>query len=88
MSAGAALALRDIQDAVRGYLRSHPHAADTPLGIRQWWLPDPLRSTPIELIRLALAKMEASGELRCEALSDGSRLYALARSPSGTESPP
>lgn len=88
MSAGAAHALRDIQDAVRVYLRSHPHAADTPVGIRQWWLPESMRSMPIELLRLALARMAASGELRCQALSDGTRLYALARSESGAERPP
>lgn len=85
MSAGAAHAVRDLQDAVREYLRLHPRAADTPVGIRQWWLPESLRGTSIELIRLALADMVASGELRCDVLSDGSRLYALARSPAGRE---
>lgn len=81
MPAGAAHAMRKLQDAVRGYLLLHPQAADTVVGIRQWWLPDSLRSTSIELIRLALAEMVANGELRCDVLPDGSRLYALARSP-------
>ena len=61
-------------------------AADTLVGIRQWWLPESLRSTSIEMIRLALAQMVASGELRRETLGDGSHLYALPRA-QGTGTP-
>jgi len=86
MPAGAVHAVRELQEAVRGYLRSHPLAADTLVGIRQWWLPESLRSTSIEMIRLALAQMVASGELRREALGDGSHLYALPRA-QGTGTP-
>lgn len=79
MPAGAVHAMRDVQGAVRSYLLLHPQAADTLVGIHQWWLPDFLRSTSIELIKLALTDMVTRGELRCDVLSDGSHLYALAR---------
>lgn len=79
MPAGALHAMRDVQGAVRSYLLLRPQAADTLVGIHQWWLPDSMRSAPIELIKLALTDMVARGELRCVALSDGSHLYALAR---------
>ena len=86
MAVNAAYAMRDLQSAVRAYLQWYPQAADTLEGIRHWWLPDSMRSTPIELLRLALVEMLEGGELRCEALSDGSRLYALCRSATGSAS--
>lgn len=76
MPAGA---LHAIQGAVRSYLLLRPQAADTLVGIHQWWLPDSMRSTSIELIKLAMTDMVARGELRCVVLPDGSHLYALAR---------
>lgn len=78
MPSGAVPPVRELQQAVRGYLQSYPHAADTLVGIRQWWLPETLRSTSIELIRLALTELIAAGELRCDTLPDGTRLYSLA----------
>ena len=84
MPANATHALHDLQSAVRAYLRRYPQAADTLEGIRHWWLPESMRSTPIEMLRLALAEMLEDGELRCEALSDGSRLYALSRPATGS----
>jgi hypothetical protein len=77
MPAGALQVMRELQDAVRRYLQVHADAADTPTGIRQWWLPDRLRSTSLELVRLALEEMVANGELRYDTLLDSTRLYSL-----------
>jgi len=90
MPPGAVQPVRELREAVRGYLLSYPQAADTLVGIRQWWLPETLRSTSIELIRLALMELIATGELRCDALSDGTCLYSLAermRAPDGDGGP-
>lgn len=78
MPAWAVHPARDLREAVRRYLQEHPDAADTLVGIRQWWLPESLRSTSMELIRLALAELVATGEMRCDALPDGTRLYSRA----------
>ena len=78
MPAWAVHPARDLREAVRRYLQQHPDAADTLVGIRQWWLPESLRSTSMELIRLALAELVATGEMRCDTLPDGTQLYSRA----------
>jgi hypothetical protein len=78
MPAGAA---RDAREAVRRYLRDHPDAADTPVGIRQWWLPEWLRDIPIESLELALEELIAAHEVRSSTLPDGRDLYSRAPPP-------
>ena len=78
MPAGAA---GDAREAVRRYLRDHPDAADTPVGIRQWWLPEWLRDIPIESLELALEELIAAGEVRSSTLPDGRELYSRAPPP-------
>lgn len=78
MPSGAVQAMREVQEAVRRHLLQSPQAADTLVGIRQWWLPEVLQSMSMELIGLALTEMIAAGEVRCDTLPDGTRLYSLA----------
>ena len=75
-----------VREAVRGYLRSFPDAADTIVGIRQWWLPEWLRDLSLEPIELALAELVAANEVRSSTLPDGTRLYS--RAPSVDSSSP
>ncbi len=86
MPPGAAHPVRELREAILRYLQEHPEAADTLVGIHQWWLPESLRSTSIDLIGLALAQMVIIGEIRCDTLSNGTRLYSRAEDepPSGS----
>lgn len=83
MPTGAAHPLGDLCETLRRYLHAHPDAADTLIGIRQWWLPESQRGVSIESIRLALADLIATGEVRCDALPDGTELYSRATPHSG-----
>lgn len=65
-----------LQASIRRYLEKYPDAADGPEGIRQWWLTDELRMTPIEKLDEALMVMVISGEMQLNILPDGTKLYA------------
>ncbi|MGH8051468.1 MAG: hypothetical protein ACREPB_12485 [Arenimonas sp.] len=65
-----------LQASLRRYLEKHPEAADSPEGIRQWWLTEELRMTPIGILRAALKALVASGEMQFSILPDGTELYA------------
>ena len=65
-----------LQASLRRYLEKYPEAADSPEGIRQWWLADELRMTPIEKLRDALMALVALGEMQFSVLPDGTELYA------------
>lgn len=65
-------------EALKRYLARHPDAADSPAGVRQWWLPQELQTIPLELIRQAMQELVASGDMRCSTLPDGTELYAHA----------
>lgn len=82
MSAGATRT-NPLCEALKHYLARHPDAADSPEGIRQWWLPEELRATPLELIRQAMQDLVASGDMRCSTLPDGTELYAHAADSEG-----
>lgn len=78
MSADAPGMSRAVCDALRGYLGRHPDAADSPEGIRRWWLPPTLQSVPLDLLLAALDRLVAGGEMQCTQLPDGTCLYAAA----------
>lgn len=65
-----------LQASLRRYLEKYPEAADSPEGIRQWWLAEELRITPIGILREALKALVASGEMQFSILPDGTELYA------------
>ena len=69
---------RELREALGRYLRERPDAADTLVGIAQWWLPANMRGTSMERLRLALAELIAAREVRCTVLPDGTELYARA----------
>ena len=81
MPTDAAQSARGLRDALSRYLRERPDAADTLVGISQWWLPVAMRGTSLELLRLVVAELVAAHEMRCTVLPDGSELYARAEDP-------
>jgi hypothetical protein len=80
MSTDASQTSLVLQASLRSYLQRFPDAADSAEGIRQWWLREELRTTPIEKLRLALMALVASGEMQFSILPDGTELYSRATS--------
>ena len=78
MATDAAQDSRDLREALSCYLRERPDAADTLVGIAQWWLPPAMRGTSMERLRLVLAELVAAHEVRCTVLPDGTELYSRA----------
>ena len=74
-----------LYEAVRAHLALHPGAADSLVGIRQWWLPEALRATPLEPLREAIESLVAEGEMRRDPLPDGTTLYAGTRDDSKSD---
>ena len=72
---------RELRDALSRYLRERPDAADTLVGIAQWWLPAAMRATSMERLRRVLAELVAAHEVRCTLLPDGTELYSRAVDP-------
>ena len=69
-------------EAIRRYLASHPLAADTPTGIRQWWLGGADEDATDGELEDALDRLVAAREMRLTVLADGLVLYSGA-SPEG-----
>lgn len=76
MPTDAAPDSRDLREALCRYLRERPDAADTLLGIAQWWLPVAMQDIALNRLRQALAELIAAHEVRCTVLPDGTELYA------------
>ena len=66
----------NIEQAIRRYLLTHPHAVDTERGIREWWLRDIRPRSTAGDVQAAIANLVAAGELAERALPDGQRGYA------------
>jgi hypothetical protein len=77
---------REVEDAVLGYLATHPDAADTLEGIVTWWLPRQRFETERVRIERVLDELVAHGKLRCDRLPHGPVLYALPKSARGSRS--
>jgi hypothetical protein len=72
-------AIASIADAICRYFELHPDAADTALGIQQWWLPAPLLEEPLPFIEIALDRLVESGVVRRTEHGDGNVSYSSAR---------
>jgi hypothetical protein len=83
MSTDAEPSDADLRDALRSYLREHPGAADTLVGISQWWLAGPMQGISLERLRCAVTDLIATGEVRRILLPDETELYSR-----GANAPP
>lgn len=75
MPASDAETVRGLIAAIDRYVRMHPLAADSALGIRSWWLSAPMDAERIELVEAALDELVRRGRLTCEAYSSGRVIY-------------
>lgn len=61
--------------SIRRYLATHPGAADSAAGIRQWWLPREQSHVSDAALRAVLDRLVRRGELERRRLPDGEDLY-------------
>jgi hypothetical protein len=73
--------------ALRRHFAAHPAAADTVLGIQQWWLV-PALDVPLPLIELALDRLIHEEVVRRVQLDDGSVVYVSAARSGAADAPP
>ncbi|WP_144109703.1 hypothetical protein [Paraburkholderia sp. BCC1886] len=76
--------LSKLCDAIVGYLKHHPDAADTAHGIGNWWLPEQRCDADARLIGRALDRLVEEGRVTRHALVDGTVLYTREASGSAT----
>lgn len=68
-----------IVEAIENYLSAHPGAADSELGIAEWWLPtEGVDADPLEVVT-ALAWLEAQRRVERHSLPDGRVIFRAAR---------
>ena len=66
----------DLMRAILDHLVSHPHAADSALGVARWWLGAHGVALALPDVELALKQLVDSHDLRQESLADGTTLYS------------
>jgi Fe2+ or Zn2+ uptake regulation protein len=64
-----------IADAIERYLQRHPAAADSEVGIAEWWLLEAGIRASVDDVRRALKLLEERGVMENVTLQDGRRLW-------------
>jgi hypothetical protein len=64
-----------IADAIERYLHRHPAAADSEVGIAEWWLLEQGVQASLDDVREALELLESRGVMEHVILHDGRRLW-------------
>lgn len=70
-----------IADALRRYGQRRPRAADSPRGIREWWLADFEPPPTAEQVAAALELLAQEGGFVRQLLADGSELWRPSAGP-------
>jgi len=65
-----------VANQIEGYLKSHPHAADTLEGITQWWLPGQGIEVSSLIVQQALNYLSLKAVVKCNANLNGNRIYS------------
>lgn len=74
---------QSIADAIERYLQRHPAAADSEVGIAEWWLGEQGMRASVDDVREALKLLESRGVIENVLLHDGRRLWRPTRRPPG-----
>jgi hypothetical protein len=64
-----------IAASIESYVKEHARAADTPEGIRGWWVADECHAYSLEDVEMALEYLVGSGRLARVTLADGTVIY-------------
>jgi sugar/nucleoside kinase (ribokinase family) len=71
-------AVGQIANALRRYVQGKPRAADSPRGIREWWLANLEPAPTPEQVEAALRILQDEGTFIVVMLDDGSELWRSA----------
>jgi hypothetical protein len=71
----------DIEELLRRYLQTHPHANDSERGIYEWWLRDAGGGYSMTDVRTAIEHLVAAGDLTKRRLPDGECTYSSPTAP-------
>jgi hypothetical protein len=72
-----------IAEAIDRYVEEHPNAADTPEGVRSWWIARHSPGASLEDVQKALDYLVARSRLARFTLADGTAVYGRRRSRAG-----
>jgi hypothetical protein len=72
-----------IADIIEQYVIEHPHAADTPEGIRAWWVGRAGSGDSLDDVQAALDHLLERGRVSRTLLPDGTTIYGAA-TPNGS----
>ena len=79
---GRAAQISAVMLAIEQYLEAHPHASDSPTGVRQWWLSGVGEPVTEEVVQRALEQLERSGKIERRQPAHGVAVYGLIRNTS------
>ncbi|GAA5176615.1 hypothetical protein GCM10025771_11760 [Niveibacterium umoris] len=68
-----------IVEAIESYLSAHPGAADSELGIAEWWLPTEGVDGDPALVAAALQWLTTHGRVEHHTLPDGRQIFRATR---------
>lgn len=75
-----------IEDLIASYIATHPQAADTVDGVRDWWVALDLPGATRDEVQAAIDQLVARGTLAKSALPEGTLFYAAVTSKNGHSS--
>jgi hypothetical protein len=64
-----------IMEAIEGYLRDRPEAADSVEGVAHWWLRESGLHASLDEVREALDALERKGAVKSQVMLDGRLIY-------------
>lgn len=74
-----------IADVIERYITEHPRAADTPDGIRRWWVAPQRYGESLADVQSALGYLVERGRLARITVADGTVIYAGAPPPGAAD---
>jgi len=73
----------EIAEIIERYVMEHPRAADTPEGIRSWWMGRRRYGDSLNDVQVALDYLVGHGRISRTVLPDGTMIYGRALSLNG-----
>ena len=83
MADGSAQQLAVVTEAIEAYWRRNPGAADSALGITQWWLAPAGIETSVAQVTLALQGLLERGRIEFVDITKAQRVFRMRRNTAG-----
>lgn len=83
MADGSVQELAAVTEAIEDYWRRNPSAADSALGITQWWLAPAGLEASVAQVTMALQGLVASGRVEFVDIAKAQRVFRMRRMTAG-----